>query len=70
MAELSKVATMVYSSFFHSVVCRHWLTVEGEVAKQCRNEVKQETEADADIRNVLHSGLRRSVRHEEIVTRL
>lgn len=37
------------------------MSVEGEIAKQRRNEVQQEAEANADICNVLHLGLRRSV---------
>lgn len=68
MTGLGEVATVVYSSYFHFVVCPHWLTVEGEVAKQCRDEVKQKAEANADICNVLHPGLSRSKRHEETVT--
>lgn len=37
------------------------MSVEGEVAKQRRNEVNQEAEADADIGNILHPGLGRTV---------
>lgn len=37
------------------------LIVEGEVAKQSRNEVNQEAEANTDICNLLHLGFSRSV---------
>lgn len=46
-----------------SDVCPRRLTEEGEVAKQCRNEVNHEAEANTDISNILHPGLSRSERH-------
>lgn len=61
MMGLGKVATVRS----YGKVCHCRLTVEGEVPKHRRNEVKQEAEANADVCNVLHPALSRSERHKD-----
>lgn len=61
MTGLGKVAAVsIYGKVCH---CR--LTVEGEVPKHRRNNVKQEAEANTDVCNVLHPALSRSERHKD-----
>lgn len=48
-------------------MCQCRLTIEGEVAKQRRDEVNQEAEANTDICDILHPGLSGSERHREIL---
>ncbi len=52
----------------YSEVCPCRLTIEGEVTKQCRDEVQQEAQADTDICNILHPALSGSERHEDTFT--
>lgn len=40
-------------------------TVEGEVAKHCRNKVKQEAEANTDVGYILHPAFSGSERHKD-----
>lgn len=44
-------------------VCSKRPTVEGQVAKQRREHVKHEAQADADVRNILHPPFSRPERH-------
>lgn len=47
------------------VLCMTGPTVKGEVAKQRRDHVKNEAQANADICDVLHSAFSRSKSHKE-----
>lgn len=54
-------------SYCNEFECR--LTIEGEIAEKCRDEVKQEAEADADVCYVLHPLLSWSEKQQNTFTK-
>lgn len=48
-----------------SKMCDCRLTIKSEVTKKRRYDVKQEAEANTDIRNVLHPFLTRSEKYKD-----
>lgn len=52
-----------------SKMCHCRLTIKSEVTKQRRYDVKQEAEANTDIRNVLHPFLSRSEKYKRHISR-